>query len=112
MDANGVGSLRERELAAAARILGVSRLANLGYLDSGMAGWPENHRPGAFYAADLAEAADRLLEVIRQERPQVLVAYDETGGYGHPDHLKAHQVAVAAFEASGQAPPTKLYFVR
>jgi N-acetyl-1-D-myo-inositol-2-amino-2-deoxy-alpha-D-glucopyranoside deacetylase len=108
----GVGALRERELEAAARCLGVSRLANLGYFDSGMAGWPENHRPGAFFAADLVEAADRLVEVIRQERPQVLVTYDETGGYGHPDHVKAHQVAVAAFEASGSARPAKLYYVR
>ncbi|HLZ28434.1 MAG TPA: PIG-L family deacetylase [Chloroflexota bacterium] len=110
--AAGVGALRDRELAAAARCLGVSRLVNLGYFDSGMAGWPENYRPGAFYAADLAEAADRLLEVIRQERPQVLVAYDETGGYGHPDHIKVHQLAMAAFQASGSARPAKLYFVR
>lgn len=108
----GVGALRDRELEAAARCLGVSRLVNLGYYDSGMAGWPENHRPGALYAADLAEAADRLCEVIRQERPDVLVTYDETGGYGHPDHLKVHEVAVAAFEASALARPAKLYFVR
>jgi N-acetyl-1-D-myo-inositol-2-amino-2-deoxy-alpha-D-glucopyranoside deacetylase len=108
----GVGSLRDRELAAAAHCLGVSRLANLGYFDSGMAGWPENHRPCAFFAADLAEAADRLVELIREERPQVLVTYDESGGYGHPDHIKAHQMAVAAFVASGQARPAKLYFVR
>jgi LmbE family N-acetylglucosaminyl deacetylase len=108
----GVGALRDRELEAAARCLGVSRLVNLGYFDSGMAGWAENHRPGAFYAADLAEAADRLGTIIRQERPAVLVTYDETGGYGHPDHVKAHQVAVAAFEAAGPARPAKLYFVR
>src|ERR1700694_2476464 len=56
-----VGSLRDRELEAAARCLGVSRLVNLGYFDSGMAGWPENHRPGAFFAPDLGEAAARLL---------------------------------------------------
>jgi N-acetyl-1-D-myo-inositol-2-amino-2-deoxy-alpha-D-glucopyranoside deacetylase len=107
-----VGSLRDRELEAAVRCLGVSRLVNLGYFDSGMPGWPENHRPGAFFAADVAEAAERLVEVIRQERPQVIVSYDQTGGYGHPDHLKAHQVVVAAFEASGQVQPAKLYFVR
>jgi N-acetyl-1-D-myo-inositol-2-amino-2-deoxy-alpha-D-glucopyranoside deacetylase len=51
---------------------------------------------------------------VQQERPQVLVTYDETGGYGHPDHLKAHQVAMAAFEASAARGyrPAKLYFVR
>ena len=93
-------------------VLGVSRVVKLGYSDSGMAGWPENHRPGAFFAANLGEATERLVDVIRQERPQVMVAYDETGGYGHPDHVKAHQVAVAAFEASGKARPARLYFVR
>jgi LmbE family N-acetylglucosaminyl deacetylase len=108
-----VTSLRECELRAATRALGVSRLVQLGYSDSGMAGWPENDRPGAFWAADLSEAADRLLGVIEQERPTVMLAYDETGGYGHPDHLKAHQVAVAAFQqASARARPTKFYFVR
>jgi N-acetyl-1-D-myo-inositol-2-amino-2-deoxy-alpha-D-glucopyranoside deacetylase len=107
-----VGGLRDRELDAAARRLGVSRVVKLGYSDSGMAGWPENHRPGAFFAANLAEAAARLAEVIRQEGPQVMVIYDATGGYGHPDHLKAHQVALAAYEASGDARPAKLYFMR
>jgi N-acetyl-1-D-myo-inositol-2-amino-2-deoxy-alpha-D-glucopyranoside deacetylase len=108
----GVGALRERELEAATRTLGVSRVVRLGYADSGMAGWPSNHRAGAFFAADLNEAAQRLVRVIREERPQVMVAYDQTGGYGHPDHVKAHQVALAAFEQSGDARPLKLYFVR
>lgn len=107
-----VAALRDRELDAAARRLGVSRVVKLGYSDSGMAGWPENYRPGAFYAADPDEAAARVVDVIRQERPLVMLAYDETGGYGHPDHIKAHQVAVAAFEASGNARPARLYFVR
>ena len=107
-----VGALRDRELESAARVLGVGRLVRLGYADSGMPGAPENQRPGAFAAADLAEAADRLVRVLEDERPQVMLAYDETGGYGHPDHVKAHQVAVAAFEAAGAAQPAKLYFVR
>jgi N-acetyl-1-D-myo-inositol-2-amino-2-deoxy-alpha-D-glucopyranoside deacetylase len=107
-----MATLRDGELEAAARCLGVSRVVRLGYSDSGMAGWPENGRSGAFFAADLAEAADRLLGVIREERPQVLVSYDETGGYGHPDHVKAHQMAVAAVEAAGAERPAKLYFVR
>src|SRR5437870_9452371 len=81
--ARGVAELRDRELDAAARCLGVSRLVRLGYSDSGMAGWPENDRPGAFWAADVTEAAAQLVEVIEQERPQVMLAYDETGGDGH-----------------------------
>jgi N-acetyl-1-D-myo-inositol-2-amino-2-deoxy-alpha-D-glucopyranoside deacetylase len=107
-----VGTLRDRELEDACSTLGVSRLARLGYSDSGMPGVPENHRPGAFFTAHVHEAADRLLEVIEEERPRVMLTYDETGGYGHPDHVKAHQVAVAAFGAAGAARPDKLYFVR
>ncbi|HEV7662921.1 MAG TPA: PIG-L family deacetylase [Chloroflexota bacterium] len=111
-DAAGVGGLRQRELEAAAQRLGVSRVVQLGYADSGMAGWPNNRAPGAFFGADLGEAASRLVEVIQAERPQVLVAADETGGYGHPDHVKSHQVAVAAYGASGAARSSKFYFVR
>jgi LmbE family N-acetylglucosaminyl deacetylase len=107
-----VGALRARELDAASQRLGVSRLIQLGYFDSGMAGWPENYRPGAFFAADLTAAANTLVQILETERPQVMVAYDETGGYGHPDHIKAHQVALAAYTASGAAQPAKLYFVR
>jgi N-acetyl-1-D-myo-inositol-2-amino-2-deoxy-alpha-D-glucopyranoside deacetylase len=107
-----VGTLRDRELDQACATLGVSRLARLGYSDSGMPGVPENQRPGAFFAADLHQATDRLLSVLDEERPQVMLAYDETGGYGHPDHIKAHQVAVAAFEAAGPMQPARLYFVR
>jgi N-acetyl-1-D-myo-inositol-2-amino-2-deoxy-alpha-D-glucopyranoside deacetylase len=107
-----VADLRDRELDAAARCLNISRLVRLGYLDSGMAGWPENHRPGAFFAADLGEATERLVRVIVEERPQVMIAYDATGGYGHPDHVKAHQVALAAYQACGSARPARLYFVR
>ncbi len=110
--ADSVADLRDRELDAAAARLGVSRVVRLGYSDSGLAGWPENFRPGALSVADLGEAAARLLEIIEEERPQVMLAYDASGGYGHPDHIKAHQVAVAAFQASGAARPARLYFVR
>jgi LmbE family N-acetylglucosaminyl deacetylase len=109
---DGVGCVRARELHAAAQRLGVSRVVMFGYGDSGMTISPWSFRAGAFFGADLAEAAARVVEVIREERPQVLVAYDQTGGYGHPDHLKAHQVACAAFEASGPDRPARLYFVR
>jgi N-acetyl-1-D-myo-inositol-2-amino-2-deoxy-alpha-D-glucopyranoside deacetylase len=78
-----------------------------------MAGVPENDRPGAFCRADLDAAAARLVELIHEERPAVMVAYDETGGYGHPDHVMSHDVAVHAFERADPAiRPRKLYFVR
>jgi LmbE family N-acetylglucosaminyl deacetylase len=111
-EAGEVGALRDRELRAALATLGVSRHVYLPYLDSGMAGEIWNHRPGAFWAAPIDEAVQHLLAVIRDERPQVMLAYDETGGYGHPDHVRAHQVALAAFEAAGDARPSKLYLVR
>ncbi len=114
-------AVRRRELAEALRILGVSRGVGLGYRDSGMAGTPDNDRPNSFIGADLDEATGRLLAVIRDERPEVLVTYDERGGYGHPDHVKAHQIALAAFVAAGDVerfpaagapwPVPKLYYV-
>jgi len=108
-----VGSVRQRELEAACTVLGVSRLVQLGYLDSGMAGSADNHRPGAFWAADPDEAAARLLEVVVEERPEAIVTYDQTGGYGHPDHVKAHLVTLAAFRRlPADLGPVRLYFVR
>lgn len=116
-----LGAVRARELAAAARILGISRTVQLGYRDSGMAGTPDNDHPASFHRADLAEATGRLVRIIREERPQVVLTYDERGGYGHPDHIKAHRVAVAAFHAAGDPgrfpaagppwAPSKLYYV-
>jgi LmbE family N-acetylglucosaminyl deacetylase len=105
-----VGSLRQRELDAATRTLAVSRTVQLGYADSGMPGDPLNHRPGAFWSAPLATAAQRLLAVVGDEAPDVVVTYDETGGYGHPDHLKAHAVTLEALRLLDRRP--RLYFVR
>ena len=96
-----LASARAQELAEALRILGVSRAISLGYRDSGMAGTPDNEHPDSFHQADLEEATRRLAEIIRQECPQVVVTYDEKGNYGHPDHIRAHQVTVAAVRAAG-----------
>jgi LmbE family N-acetylglucosaminyl deacetylase len=97
---------RAQELQAAAEVLGVHRLVRLGYADSGMRG--ENHSPGAFHAVETAAAAENLAEVLQEEQPQVVLTYDETGGYGHPDHVKAHRVTLAAVRRSKVE---KLYFV-
>jgi LmbE family N-acetylglucosaminyl deacetylase len=108
-----VASLRLSELTHACGVLGVSRLIQLGYGDSGMVGTADNNRATAFCNVPLETAAARLVEVLAEERPDVLVAYDETGGYGHPDHVRAHQVAVAAFQAAPvSVRPRRLYFVR
>ena len=66
------------------------------YRDSGMMGTPPNERPDTFWRADVLDAARHLVAVVRQTRPQVVVTYDDFGGYGHPDHIQAHRVATYA----------------
>ncbi|MCC3767032.1 N-acetyl-1-D-myo-inositol-2-amino-2-deoxy-alpha-D-glucopyranoside deacetylase [Streptomyces sp. UNOC14_S4] len=103
---DALGPYRAGELAAAMRELGVSDHRLLGgagrYRDSGMMGAPQNDRPHSFWQADVDEAAASLVEVIREVRPQVLVTYDPDGGYGHPDHIQAHRVAMRAVELAGE----------
>lgn len=95
-----LGPHRRGELAAAMAELGVTDFRLLGgpgkYRDSGMVGTPSNERPDCFWRADLLVAADDLVEVIREVRPQVVVTYDTFGGYGHPDHIQAHRVTTYA----------------
>ena len=97
---DALGAYRLGELATAARELGVADHRFLGgpgrYRDSGMMGTPTNDDPRSFWQADVEEAAADLVAVIREVRPQVLVTYDENGGYGHPDHIQAHRVAMRA----------------
>jgi N-acetyl-1-D-myo-inositol-2-amino-2-deoxy-alpha-D-glucopyranoside deacetylase len=99
-----LGEHRIGELAAAMKELGVTDHRFLGgagrYRDSGMMGLPSNDRPGCFWQADLDRATAELVAVIREVRPQVLVTYDENGGYGHPDHIQAHRVAMRAYDAA------------
>jgi N-acetyl-1-D-myo-inositol-2-amino-2-deoxy-alpha-D-glucopyranoside deacetylase len=82
--------------------LGVTDMRFLGgagrYRDSGMMGTPANEHPRAFWNADLDDAAAHAVAVVREMRPQVVVTYDENGGYGHPDHIQAHRVAMRAVE--------------
>ncbi|MFZ0325496.1 MAG: N-acetyl-1-D-myo-inositol-2-amino-2-deoxy-alpha-D-glucopyranoside deacetylase [Actinomycetes bacterium] len=93
-----LGEHREAELAAAMRELGVDDHRFLGgagrYRDSGMMGTDSNDSAECFWRADLLEATAYLVEVLREVRPQVLVTYDDFGGYGHPDHIQAHRVAM------------------
>ncbi|MDA8141659.1 MAG: PIG-L family deacetylase [Desulfobacteraceae bacterium] len=98
-----ITQIRERELARAVDILKIGTYHNLGYKDSGMAGTQGNEDPLAFCRADHAQAVGKLVQLIRRERPQVIVTYDENGIYGHPDHIKAHQICSAAFLAAGDA---------
>jgi N-acetyl-1-D-myo-inositol-2-amino-2-deoxy-alpha-D-glucopyranoside deacetylase len=98
-----LGQHREIELANAMKILGIKDFRFLGFpnrkwRDSGMMGTAQNDRKDVFWQADLDEAAEELVKIILEIKPQVLITYDEMGGYGHPDHIKAHQVAMRASE--------------
>jgi LmbE family N-acetylglucosaminyl deacetylase len=92
---------RRRETEASTAALGVHRLDWLGYEDSGMTGWSQNTNPGAFLQAPLEEAAARLAAILRAEAADVLTVYDWHGVYGHPDHIKVHQVGLRAAELAG-----------
>jgi len=94
---------REAELAQACKELGVSRHEFLGYRDSGMAGEQTNDDPSCFWQAQVEEAAARLAAVLVDEKADVLTAYDERGGYGHPDHVQVHRVGLRAAELAGTA---------
>jgi LmbE family N-acetylglucosaminyl deacetylase len=107
-DESVVVPLRRQELEASCRALGVSNLELLGYHDSGMEGWPQNDAPESFWQAPVAEAGHRLAELMRQYQPQVVVTYDENGFYGHPDHIQANRITLAAIAECGV--PEKLYY--
>jgi N-acetyl-1-D-myo-inositol-2-amino-2-deoxy-alpha-D-glucopyranoside deacetylase len=102
--ADQLGGYRIGELREAMAALGVTDVRFLGgpgrYRDSGMMGTPANDHPRAFWNADLDEAVAHAVAVVREVRPQVVVTYDENGGYGHPDHIQAHRVAMRAVEAA------------
>ena len=107
-----LGQHRIGELKAAMDILGVTDHVRLGgdgrFRDSGMAYDPKGHatardvlREGIFWTTDLLEAADELVPLIRDRRPQVLATYNQMGGYGHPDHVQAHRVATYGVQLAG-----------
>lgn len=117
-----LGAVRRRELDASVEILRYDALHLLGYHDSGMPDTEPNRRTDNLWNAPTDEALERLVRVVRTERPQVILAYDEDhSGYPHPDHIRAHELAVAAFDAAGDPgrfpdagepwTPSKLYYM-
>ena len=115
-----IGELRWAELACAAQALGLASITYLGYRDSGMEGSPDNHHPEALAAAPVEAVAGKIVRLIRELKPQVVMTFDPVGVYGHPDHIAIHKATVLAFEAAGdpqqwpEAGPTfapaRLYF--
>jgi LmbE family N-acetylglucosaminyl deacetylase len=106
-DEESVAKIRLAELRTACDLLRVSDLEVLGYHDSGMQEWDYKDRPDVFSNVPLATVRDRIAGLIDRYRPQVVVTYDDNGGYQHPDHLHAARAAVAAVSATGI--PSKLY---
>ena len=96
-----LGEIRAGELERAMAVLGVTEWENLGYHDSDMMGRPGNRDPRTFWQADLDEAVGRLVWFVRRFQPDVITTYNHFGGYGHPDHIRTHLVAVGAFERAG-----------
>lgn len=101
--ASRLGEIRRRELEEACRRLGQIDLRMLGFHDSGMDGTPENDDPKAFVNQPLDEPVRMIVEILREVKPQVLITYNERGFYGHPDHIRAHEAALAAVAAAKDA---------
>jgi len=97
-DPAAVVAVRRKELEASCAVLGISDLEMLDYADSGMMGWPQNNAPNSFWNTPVAEGAARLAELIRHYKPDVVVTYDEYGFYGHPDHIQANRITMAALD--------------
>ncbi len=96
-----LAAVRRSELDASAAVIGFDEVVMLGYLDSGMPDSPENADPANFANAPLDEAVGRLVAILRRTRPQVVLTYgDDQEGYPHPDHLRVHEVTMAALDAS------------
>jgi len=113
--------VRRQELDRAAAVIGYDEVVRLGYRDSGMPGSEANARADSFAQAPLEEAVARLVAVVRREQPQIMITYpDDQSEYPHPDHLRVHEVSMAAFDAAADADaypeagpphaPAKLYY--
>lgn len=115
-----LGEIRQGELQRAVDLLEISHFEQLGYRDSGMVGTEANAHAANFHNADKAEAASRLVGLVRRYKPDVLITYDDNGAYGHPDHIAANVITKAAFDHAGDSSykpelgeawqPQKLYF--
>jgi LmbE family N-acetylglucosaminyl deacetylase len=108
-DPEEVAGIRQNELKQACAILGVTHLEMLGYHDSGMPDWEYKDRTDVFCNVPLEESTERLVKLYELYRPDVVVTYDEQGGYNHPDHIQASRITMAALAATGI--PRKAYLI-
>ena len=108
-----LGEVREQELREAMRVLGVGDVRFLDYRDSGMEGTPENDDPRSLFQAEPMEVTMALTAIMQEVNPDVVITWDPSGGYGHPDHIRVHETATEAFDSyqmrSGR--PVRLYYM-
>lgn len=97
---NDVAELRRAELDCAVQALGIDNVHLFGYRDSGMPGTPDNEHPNALAAAPIEEVVAKVVRVIREFKPQVVLTFDPIGGYHHPDHIRIHDATLEAFHAA------------
>ncbi|WP_037571431.1 PIG-L family deacetylase [Phaeacidiphilus oryzae] len=109
-DPQAVAAMRLEELKASCEVLRIGHLETLGYADSGMMGWSTNDAPESFWRTPVEEGATRLAELFRHYRPDVVVTYDENGFYGHPDHIQANRITMAALAMTTAEMTPKVYW--
>lgn len=114
-----IADLRESELRCAASHLGLTEVHFLDYRDSGMPGSPDNDHPNSLVSAPVEEVAAKVVDHIRQLKPQIVLTFDPIGGYRHPDHIHIHEATKLAFSLAGDTAfestlppytPQKLYY--
>ncbi len=107
-----LGQVREQELREACRIQGIEEPIFLDYRDSGMKGTPDNDHPDSLNQADPGQAVSKLVDLMKELRPKVVVTFDATSFYGHPDHVKVHHLTTEAFHqlARGRKNAARLYY--
>ena len=110
-----LGQVRQEELRRAMEVTGVGDLRFLNYRDSGMVGSEDNRHPNALHQADAGQVVDRIVEVMEETQPQVVLTHDPSGGYGHPDHIAMCRHVTAAFSKfagqDGAKDSKALYYV-
>ncbi len=102
-DYASTAEMRTAEMRCAAEVLGLTSLHFLNYRDSGMENSPDNDHPDSLVQAPVEDVAEKVVALIRQIKPQILLAFDPTGGYFHPDHIHMHKAATLAFHAAADA---------
>jgi LmbE family N-acetylglucosaminyl deacetylase len=107
-----IAELRLAELGCATKTIGFTEVVTFGYRDSGMMGTADNEHAESLWQAPLDEVTEKVAEVMRRVRPQVVITFNRFGAYGHPDHIKCNQATVAAFHHLQEEPehPQKLYY--